>query len=92
MALIGEARWDVDVKLYSGGDWPDGWDGLNEDAWTQDAYKLYSGQGFFLPFDTTWVNRHTGTETNGGMVMGFPRSAEPQPDQDGTQKWYLSES
>jgi len=94
MALIGQGVWDVDVKLFDAGalDWPGSWNGEDEDDWTQNAYKLYSGQAYQLPADVTWVNKPTGSSAVNGVIMGFPRSAEANPDQAGTIKWYITES
>lgn len=85
MALIGKGAHEVDVKLFDDGtqDWPP--------DFTPDVYLVFSGQGFEFPEDQTWVNRSTGTEADGGMIEGFPRSAEVQPNQPGP-KWYITES
>lgn len=92
MALIGAGKWPVDIKVFNGHSWPGGLFGTNEDAWSLTNILLYSGQGFNLPLDETWINRSTGTSTNGGIIMGFPRSAEPNPEQAGNIKWYVTES
>ncbi len=86
MALIGTGLHSVDIKLFDN-DISQDWDA----AWTLDEVRVIAGQGFEFPDDTTWVNKPTGDEAQGGMVMGFPRSVEPQSGQGG-QPWYVTES
>lgn len=82
MAIIGAERWSVDVKLLDvfSMEWPE--------DWTQDAYAFVCGQGYLLPSDDSWANRPTGTQTYGGMLMGFPRSAEALPPTPGAGLYF----
>lgn len=85
MAVVGTARVNIDYKAFDSA----------SQAWTVDyeieKYQAYPGQGFQTPQDQTWANRPTGIE-GAGLVMGFPRSAEPIPPPARIGRWYISES
>lgn len=82
MAVIGQSRWPIAVKFFDDAtqDWPG--------PFIPDMYFFYSGMGFGLPLDQNWINRPTGTEDHGGMVMGFPRSAEAIPPTPGAAVYF----
>ena len=86
MALIGQGAYEPTIKLLddSTQEWPD--------TPSPATFLLYCGQGFEKPEDYTWVNKPTGAPGTGSHLMGFPRSAEFQPNQSGVQKWYISEA
>lgn len=85
MAVVGKVRVNVDFKAFDN----------TAQTWAVDyelaKYQAYAGQGFQTPVDQTWANRPTGVD-GAGLVMGFPRSAEPQPPTPRVGRWYISES
>lgn len=85
MALVGQGRHSVSERLFidAGQTWPEDYE--------TNASQVYAGQGYQFPQDLFWVNRPTGI-IGSSMVMGFPRSAEPQPNQPGAARWYVTES
>lgn len=66
MALIGQSRWSVGVKLFD--DATQNWAA----DFTPDVYQVYTGQGFEWPEDQNWINRPTGTQAHGGLIFAFP--------------------
>jgi hypothetical protein len=70
MALIGTSYKSIGRKSFNDATqtWPA--------TFTTGVYRAYAGQGFDLPVDLDWINKPTGLEAAGGVVMGFPRSAE----------------
>lgn len=69
MAIIGTGAKDIAMAEFipTSNTWGDFESGTDQ---------IYVGFGYQDPSDTTWVNKPTGTETVGGAVMAFPRSAE----------------
>ncbi len=69
MALIGTGFHQIGLAVFNPGSnlWGD---------FTSNEYQFFAGQGFDLPLGESWINKPTGTVEAGGIVMGFPRSAE----------------
>lgn len=60
-----------------------------------DGTKVFAGQGYLLPENQSYINLPVGDiESGNGLVMGFPRSAEPRrirPVVGGIGGWKLKE-